>query len=232
MLRNMARLSRHAEAIAEGVRMDRDPAAMRVDYDRDQLLEENAAADPFRQFDAWFEAALGAELIEPNAMTLATVSTEGQPAARTVLLKGYDERGFVFYTNTQSRKGLELGSNNRAALLFWWDKLHRQVRIEGVAEPVEAREADAYYGSRPRGSRIGAWASEQSREIASRAVLEERTRRFEEQYPEAVPRPPHWSGYRVVPSMFEFWQGRRSRLHDRLCYRHHEGGWRIVRLAP
>ncbi|MEO1017776.1 MAG: pyridoxamine 5'-phosphate oxidase [Pseudomonadota bacterium] len=212
--------------------MSQNPADMRVDYDRDQLVEEEADADPFRQFQIWFDAALQGGLVEPNAMTLATVNAEGHPSARTILLKGYDERGFVFYTNTLSRKGHELAQNQSAALMFWWDKMHRQVRIEGVAEPVDPSEADAYYTSRPYGSRIGAWASEQSREIPSRAVLAERTREFEQLYPEEVPRPPHWSGYRVVPDMLEFWQGRRSRLHDRLCYRRIEGDWRMIRLAP
>ncbi len=212
--------------------MTQDPADMRVEYDRDKLVEAEADPDPIRQFGQWFEDAGGGDIAEPNAMTLATVDETGRPAARTVLLKGFDADGFVFYTNTLSRKGRELARNRRAALLFWWDKLHRQVRIEGIAEPVDPAEADAYFASRPHGSRIGAWASEQSSEIVSRSVLEARTRHFEDAYPDNVPRPPHWSGYRIVPDMLEFWQGRRSRLHDRLCYRLGGEGWRMVRLAP
>ncbi len=212
--------------------MTQDPADLRVNYDRDSLIETEASVDPLKQFAIWFEDALKGDLVEPNAMTLATSDAEGRPTARTVLLKGFDERGFVFYTNTESRKGRELSTTNRAALLFWWDKLHRQVRIEGQSEPVTAEEADTYFASRPYGSRIGAWASEQSREIASREVLEERYSFYEREFPDMVARPSHWSGYRIIPDMIEFWQGRQSRLHDRLCYTKTSDGWRMSRLAP
>jgi pyridoxamine 5'-phosphate oxidase len=167
-------------------------------------------------------------------MALATVGADGRPAVRMVLLKGFDARGFAFYTNLESRKAAELAANPRAALLFWWDRLHRQVRVEGPVEPVEAAEADAYFASRPYGSRIGAWASPQSRVVEGRAVLEAREAELAARFPEdaPVPRPPHWGGYRVRPELFEFWQGRRSRLHDRLRYAREGSGWRVERLAP
>ena len=208
------------------------PADLRRNYDRDVLLEADAAADPMAQFAAWFEAALSGEVYEPNAMALSTVGADGQPTARMVLLKGYDARGFVFYTNLESRKAREIAGNPRASLLFWWDRLHRQVRIEGTVELVDGAEADAYFASRPHGSRIGAVASPQSRVIEGRTELEERAAELAARHPEDVPRPRHWGGYRLRPTLLEFWQGRPSRLHDRLRYSQAGAAWRIERLAP
>ena len=214
--------------------MDRtDVASLRQNYTRDGLTESAADPDPFHFFQRWFDEALAAGVTEPNAMTLATVDDDGQPAARIVLLKGLDERGFVFYTNYESRKGRELAAQPRAALVFWWEALERQVRIEGTVEKVTAEESDAYFASRPRGSRLGAWVSDQSRPIADRSVLEEKLGEVEQCYDdEPVPRPPHWGGYRVVPTLIEFWQGRPSRLHDRLEYTRAGEGWTRQRLAP
>lgn len=204
---------------------------LRVDYEGPVLVEEEAAADPFDQFDTWLHEALGAGLIEPNAMALATVGADGRPSLRMVLLKDFDRRGFTFYTNYESQKASELARSPFAALLFYWDKLHRQVRIEGSVEKVEAAESDAYFAKRPYGSRIGALASPQSRPIDRHELLRS-FRELAERYPEDPPRPAHWGGYRVRPERFEFWQGRRSRLHDRLVYTREAVGWRISRLAP
>lgn len=212
--------------------MGTPPADLRRDYDRDVLLEATADPDPFVQFGRWFEAAAAGEIYEANGMALATVAADGRPSLRTVLLKGFDPAGFVFYTNLESRKSRELAANPAAALLFWWDRLHRQVRIEGRAAPVSDAEADAYFASRPHGSRIGAAASPQSRVVAGREVLEARVEELTARYPEDVPRPACWGGWRVVPDAFEFWQGRRSRLHDRLLYARDADGWRVERLAP
>ncbi len=191
-------------------------------------------ADPFAWFADWMAEAAVSEPNDPNAMTLATATPDGRPAARIVLLKGYDERGFVFYTNTQSRKGGELAANPHAALLLHWKSLRRQVRIEGCVEPVTAEEADLYYTSRPRISRLGAWASEQSRPLEDRAELERRLAEQEARFPgEVIPRPPHWSGYRLIPERFEFWQDMPYRLHDRTALtRMPAGGWAAGKLYP
>jgi pyridoxamine 5'-phosphate oxidase len=208
-------------------------ADLRLNYTRQQLNESEVDPDPIRQFQIWFEQAVSAQLPEPNAMTLATASREGVPSARIVLLKGVDPRGFVFYTNYESRKGRELADNPRAALVFLWNVLERQVRIEGTVERVSDQETDAYFHSRPLESQLGAWASNQSQVIPGRPVLEQRFQAFKQKYQnQEVPRPPHWGGYRVVPHLIEFWQGRPNRLHDRLCYRLEGTRWVIERLAP
>ena len=204
---------------------------LRQSYEKHVLLESQALASPFAQFALWFDEALAAKVPEPNAMTLATVDAHGQPSARIVLVKGFDERGFTFFTNSESRKGLDLQAEPRASLLFFWQPLERQVRIEGVVEKVPAEESDAYYHSRPAGSRIGAWASRQSQPI-TREELEAREQEFRERYGDAPPRPPHWGGYRLKPTAFEFWQGRPSRLHDRLRYVADGPAWKIERLSP
>lgn len=209
-----------------------DPAAMRVHYDLATLDEESAGADPIALFRRWFKEASDAGLLEPNAMALATVDAQGRPSLRTVLLKDYDDRGFTFYTNYESHKARDIAANPLVSLLFWWDRLHRQVRIEGPAAKVSAEESDAYFATRPLGSRIGAWVSPQSRVIASRAPLESRERELAQRFGDTVPRPPHWGGYRVRPETLEFWQGRPNRLHDRLRYRAVDAGWIIERLAP
>ncbi|WP_370263416.1 pyridoxamine 5'-phosphate oxidase [Limnobacter sp.] len=207
-------------------------ADIRKDYTQASLDEAHAPKDPFEFFKLWFQQALDAQLPEPNAMTLATVTADGRPSARIVLIKGVDERGFSFFTNYDSRKGQELAHNPYAALLFHWTELERQVRIEGTVEKLSAEESDAYYFSRPLGSRHGAWASPQSAEIASRQVLEERLCKVKSELGEAPARPPFWGGYRVVPTAFEFWQGRPSRLHDRLAFILQGGQWVRKRLAP
>jgi pyridoxamine 5'-phosphate oxidase len=208
-------------------------ADLRQDYVQGALRESEAAASPFDQFTLWFEQALASHVPEANAMTLATVGADGRPAARIVLLKGQDARGFSFFTNYESRKAEDLAAHPFASLLFFWIPLERQVRIEGRVERVSEAESDEYYAKRPLGSRIGAWASDQSREVANRQVLEVREQEARARFGDAPPRPPHWGGYRLVPDAFEFWQGRSSRLHDRLKYRADgAGGWTIKRLAP
>lgn len=198
------------------------------------LLESDMAPDPIAQFRAWWEKVRAANLYQPEAMTLATATPSGEPSARLVLMRGFDERGFVFFTNYDSRKGRELATNPRAALAFYWPELDRQVRIEGHVEQVSPTESDAYFHGRPRGSQLGAWVSAQSRVVPGRAFLEERMQELAARYPAgSVPRPPYWGGYRVVPTMIEFWQAQPNRLHDRLRYRRLEsGGWVLERLAP
>jgi pyridoxamine 5'-phosphate oxidase len=192
------------------------------------------APSPFDQFDAWMREAVAAEVNDPNAMVVATVGADGRPSLRTVLLKGLDAQGFVFYTNKESRKGQEIAANGQVSLLFYWKSLHRQVRIEGAVEDVTDAEADTYYATRAKVSRLGAWASAQSRPLEARAVLEERLREVEARFPgEDVPRPAYWSGYRVLPSYFEFWQDMPFRLHDRTVYRPAAaGGWQQGKLFP
>ena len=207
-------------------------ADLRKSYETGALDERASAPDPLTQFDTWLQQAISGQLPEPNAMTLATVGANGRPSTRVVLVKGYDARGVVWYTNYQSRKGRELEGNSAAALQFHWVELERVVRIEGQVVKAGADESDAYYATRPLDSRIGARASPQSQVIASRAVLVASAARYAAQYALKPPRPPHWGGYRLVPDRWEFWQGRRSRLHDRLCYRLVDGAWVRERLAP
>ncbi|MGI8857594.1 MAG: pyridoxamine 5'-phosphate oxidase [Thermomicrobiales bacterium] len=212
----------------------RTVAALRRDYALMSLSESDVDADPIVQFTRWFEQALAGEITEPNAMTVATATRDGVPSARMVLLKGFDARGFVFYTNYESQKGRELAENPVAALVFHWVELHRQVRVTGAVERVSADESDAYFQSRPRGSRLGAWVSRQSSVLNGRDELETRLAALTDEYGEGdIPLPPYWGGYRVIPAAMEFWQGRTSRLHDRLRYRHQpNGAWLIDRLSP
>ncbi len=208
-------------------------ADIRKDYKLQTLLETDVAANPIEQFDKWWGDAVKSEITEINAMTLATASADGIPSARIVLLKGYDKNGFIFFTNYKSHKGNEMELNANVCLVFFWKELERQIRITGSVEKVSAAESDAYFISRPVGSRIGAWASPQSTVIANREFIEERSKEFEDQFSDGnIPRPQHWGGYIVKPVQVEFWQGRPSRLHDRIQYSLHKGSWSIERLAP
>ncbi len=214
------------------VRMDPRIADLRESYEQAELDEGAATQQPLAQFESWLQQAIDAKLPEPNAMTLATVGADGRPSTRIVLIKDVDERGLVWYTNYESRKGRELTLHAVAALQFHWVELERVVRVEGAVERVSGAESDAYYASRPLDSRLGAWASPQSRVIDSRAELVAQAARYAAQFALSPPRPPHWGGYRLVPDCWEFWQGRKSRLHDRLRYRLQGGQWLRERLAP
>lgn len=207
---------------------------IRQNYQQGSLDEDSTDANPFRQFEQWLNEAIAHPFREPNAMALATSMPDGTPSVRMVLLRQWDERGFVFYTNCESQKGRELAVNPKASLVFWWDALERQVRIGGTVERVADSEADAYFQSRPRGHQLGAWVSQQSQVIESRARLETKLKSLEAQFAgQPVPRPPYWSGFRVIPEVIEFWQGRENRLHDRLRYtRQPDGNWLIERLQP
>ncbi len=208
-------------------------ADIRTDYKLKSLDEKDVAPDAINQFTNWWNEALDSSIDEVNAMTLATASKEGMPSARIVLLKGYTESGFVFFTNYNSKKGKDIAENNHATLLFFWKKLERQVNISGIIEKISDEESDAYFYSRPLGSRIGAWSSPQSKVIDDRQVLEDNAAKYTEQFGKNVPRPPYWGGYIVKPQRIEFWQGRPSRLHDRILYTlTDKGTWQIERLAP
>jgi len=209
-------------------------ADIRSDYRMKSLLEADVAANPFEQFTRWFDEALNAEIEEVNAMTLATASLQGIPSARIVLLKGYDQNGFVFFTNYNSQKGKDIAENPYASLVFFWKELERQVRIDGRIEKIHASESDAYFQSRPASSRIGAWSSPQSTVIADRSIIENNYVHFEKEFGENyIPRPNHWGGYVVKPTTIEFWQGRSSRMHDRMHYKLNDNhSWTVERLAP
>lgn len=213
--------------------MSQNVADLRLDYRKAALSEQDADPDPIRQFGKWFQEALNSDLVEPNAMTLATVAPGGQPSARIVLLKGFDGRGFTFFTNYTSPKGKDLARNPKVALVFYWAELERQVRITGVAGKIPMEESREYFESRPRGSQIGAHASRQSAVLGSREELESEVERLEAHYSEGpIPLPSHWGGFRVRPATIEFWQGRSNRLHDRILYRRSEEGWLRERLSP
>lgn len=208
-------------------------ANLRNNYTLNELLENNVSTNPIIQFSVWFKDAINAELVEANAMVLSTIK-DSKPSARVVLLKGFDEKGFVFFTNYNSHKGLELEGNSAACLTFFWDKLERQVRIEGLIEKVSSEDSDAYFWSRPRESQIGAWVSEQSTVIEGRGMLDEKLAFFQQKFEneEIIPRPKHWGGYVLKPQTIEFWQGRPNRLHDRLLYTYENDSWKIERLSP
>lgn len=214
-------------------RSENNVADLRREYAREELLEENVDRDPIKQFSVWFEQALNSRVAEPNAMSLATATPKGNPSVRIVLLKGFDEKGFRFFTNYESRKGRELSENPQAALCFFWPELERQVRIEGAVSKISRDESVAYFNQRPRLSRLGALASNQSRTVASREELEDRFKELQKTYENSsIPTPEYWGGFCLEPSAIEFWQGREGRLHDRLLYERKSGAWKLMRLAP
>jgi len=205
---------------------------IRRDYTKESFSEKTALANPFEQFKIWFEEAVGAEMLEPNALVLSTVGKNMKPSSRVLLLKNVDERGFIFYTNYESRKGREIEENPNASILFYWDKLEKQVRIEGILEKITSEESYTYFQTRPYSSRLGAWASKQSEVLKSRFTLMRKVAELMIKYKNDVPLPPFWGGYRLIPDAFEFWQGRASRLHDRIKYSKNTTSWKIERLSP
>ncbi|KXK44163.1 MAG: pyridoxamine 5'-phosphate oxidase [Chlorobi bacterium OLB5] len=211
---------------------DKEIQKLRRQYSKSTLTTAAVSKDPFKQFEKWFNEVLKSGFLEPNAMTLATADISGKPSSRIVLLKGFDEKGFIFFSNYKSKKGRELEVNPQASLLFYWDKLERQVRIEGKAEKLTNNESDNYFQTRPYKSRLGAWASKQSNVIESRNVIVKEFLKYMVKFRNHVPLPPDWGGYRIIPESFEFWQGRPNRLHDRIKYTKFKSGWKIERLAP
>ena len=205
---------------------------LRKQYTKKKLSASSVSSDPFKQFTKWFDETLKSGFLEPNAMTLATSTKDGIPSVRVVLLKGFDDNGFVFYSNYKSKKGKELEANPRASILFYWDSLERQIRIDGTVEKVTKKESEDYFASRPFKSRVGAWASNQSSVIENRSVIVKEFLKYLVKFGNDVPLPPTWGGYRLIPSSFEFWQGRPNRLHDRIRYTKQKSGWKIERLAP
>ncbi len=213
--------------------MNKSIADIRKDYSLLSLNETDISSNPIEQFTSWWNDAVASEILEVNAMTLATSTIDGKPSARIVLLKGFDEKGFVFFTNYESKKGYALSENPHVALVFFWKEIERQVRVEGAVEKVSKEESDDYFFSRPDGSRIGAWASPQSKIIKNRKLLEDNVQRISNEFKNSIPRPLHWGGYRVMPEIIEFWQGRSNRLHDRIQYtKTSNGSWKVDRLAP
>lgn len=212
--------------------MEKNIGNIRIDYMLKKLNEEDVLEDPIQQFEVWWNEAVESKINEVNAMTVSTVSPEGHPSARIVLLKDFSAEGFTFFTNYDSRKGTHIDANNRVSLVFFWKELQRQVNIEGYAEKIDPEKSDEYFQMRPYGSRIGAWSSPQSQIIDSRKVLEENEENYKQQYSEFVPRPAHWGGYIVKPERVEFWQGRSSRLHDRIVYTLVDSQWKTFRIAP
>lgn len=207
--------------------------AIRTEYKQRQLSEADVAATPHQQFEIWWQEVINSNIEEPNAMTLSTVSADGQPSSRIVLLKGFDSNGLVFFTNYKSRKGREIAANNRVSLLFFWKELERQIRIDGIAEKIDAGQSDSYFLSRPTGSQIGAWASPQSEPVENREALDRLVNDMEQKFTdETLTRPDHWGGYIVKPARIEFWQGRPNRLHDRIEYSGNRNEWKVQRLAP